>query len=498
MARIPDDVVERLKHEVSVQRLAEAKGIELKRHGDNLVGRCPFHEDRTPSLVITPSKNLWHCMGACQVGGTVIDFVMRVERCSFRLACEMLLKDAPSLAASLEAERPRTTTARLEEIAKPEEPDAVVLRRVVDFYHATLKESGEAAAYLGSRGIENAELVETFKLGFANRTLGYRLPPKQVKAGAAVRSQLQRLGVMRESGHEHFTGSIVVPIFDEQGAVVEMYGRKITPGLRPGTPLHMYLPGPHRGVFNQQALKVSKDVILCEALIDAMTFWCAGFRNVTTSYGVEGFTPELRASLGAYGIERVLIAYDADEAGNRASEKLAPELAAMGLSVFRVNFPKGMDANEYAQKVKPAERSLGTALRAAHWMAGGRAVAVPSELKDAQAYNHVAAVTNGSRSALRARAVVEGPAPELVVHEVHEHVVINDEQVVGPLSPEVATLEEQEERAAPIPSLAAERADEPVRKTWRTLRWRDRPACRLRCREPPRRSCRWKSRTSSW
>lgn len=146
MARIPDEVVERLKHEVSVQRLAEAKGIELKRHGENLVGRCPFHDDRTPSLVITPSKNLWHCMGACQVGGTVIDFVMRVERCSFRLACEMLLKDAPSLAASLDADRPRTTTARLDEIAKPEEPDAVVLRRVVDFYHATLKESGDAAS----------------------------------------------------------------------------------------------------------------------------------------------------------------------------------------------------------------------------------------------------------------------------------------------------------------------------------------------------------------
>jgi len=211
---------------------------------------------------------------------------------------------------------------------------------------------------------------------------------------------------------------------------------------------------------------VSKDIILCEALIDAMTFWCAGFRNVTTSYGVEGFTPELRAALGAYGVERVLIAYDADEAGNRAAEKLAPELAAMGLSVFRVNFPKGMDANEYALKVKPPERSLGTAVRAAHWMAGGRPVAVPSEIVNAQAYNHVAAETNGSRSALRAREIVEveEPAPELVVHEVHEHVIINDEQVVGPLSPEVVTLEEQAEPAARIPSLAAEHEDEPARE----------------------------------
>ncbi len=466
MARIPSEVVERLKREVSVERIVQAKEIELRRHGDNLVGRCPFHEDRTPSLVVTPSKNLWHCMGACQAGGTVIDFVMRVERCSFRLACELLLKDAPSLAAT-QAVRPRTTTAKLEELAHPDEPDQVVLRRVVDFYHATLKESGEAAAYLGSRGIENAELVETFKLGFANRTLGYRLPPKAVKAGAAVRSQLQRLGVMRESGHEHFTGSIVVPIFDEQGAVVEMYGRKITSGLRPGTPLHMYLPGPHRGVFNLAALKVSKDIILCEALIDAMTFWCAGYRNVTSAYGVEGFTPELRDAFGAKGVERVLIAYDADEAGNRAAEKLAPELAAMGLSVFRVNFPKGMDANEYAQKLRPAARSLGTALCAAYWMAGGRPVSVPSEVENAHAYNHMAAETNGPRTALRAREVVEAeePAPELVVHEVHEHVVTHDEQVVGPLSPEVVELEEQKEAAAPIPPLAAsvgseaERAD---------------------------------------
>ena len=71
MARIPDDVVERLKREVSVVRLVEASGVELKRHGENVMGRCPFHDDKTPSLVVTPSKNLWHCLGACQAGGSV-------------------------------------------------------------------------------------------------------------------------------------------------------------------------------------------------------------------------------------------------------------------------------------------------------------------------------------------------------------------------------------------------------------------------------------------
>src|SRR5690606_15481522 len=83
-----------------LERLAEAKGIKLKRHGENLIGLCPFHDDREPSLVITPSKNLWHCLGACQAGGTVIDWVMRAEGVRFRHAVELLREGLPSLDVS--------------------------------------------------------------------------------------------------------------------------------------------------------------------------------------------------------------------------------------------------------------------------------------------------------------------------------------------------------------------------------------------------------------
>lgn len=83
MARISDEELERLKSEVSVERLAMARGVELKRHGKDLLGLCPFHDDREPSLVVTPSKNLWHCLGACQAGGGPIDWVMRAEGCRF-------------------------------------------------------------------------------------------------------------------------------------------------------------------------------------------------------------------------------------------------------------------------------------------------------------------------------------------------------------------------------------------------------------------------------
>ena len=105
----------------------------------------------------------------------------------------------------------------------------------------------------------------------------------------------------------------MVPIFNLAGEVAQMYGRKITPRLREGTPDHLYLPGPHRGVWNETALAVSKDVILCEALIDALTFWCAGYRNVTAIYGVNGFTEEHRAAFRKYGTKRIFIAYDRDE-----------------------------------------------------------------------------------------------------------------------------------------------------------------------------------------
>ena len=120
-----------------------------------------------------------------------------------------------------------------------------------------------------------------------------------------------------------------------------MYGRKITPNLREGTPDHLYLPGAHAGVWNEEALAASKEIILCEALIDALTFWAAGFRNVTASYGVNGFTADHRAAFEKHGIERVYIAYDRDEAGDKAARELAAELMRDGHRVLPRAVPEG-------------------------------------------------------------------------------------------------------------------------------------------------------------
>jgi hypothetical protein len=243
-------------------------------------------------------------------------------------------------------------------------------------------------------------MVTHFRLGYSNRTLGYRLPDKRSKAGTELRGQLEQLGVMRGSGHEHLTGCITMPIFDEHGRVVEMYGRRVT-RQRKGMLSHLYLPGPHRGVFNLAAVKASEEVILCESLIDALTFWCAGFRNVTTSYGTEGFSDDHRRVFAESDVKKVLIAYDRDEAGDKAAKRVSLELSELGITTCRVLFPKGMDANEYALKVQPAEQSLGLVLRKAEWMAGKSESELAAQNNEHPSLAAVSAAPNASQDTER-------------------------------------------------------------------------------------------------
>ena len=368
MARIPDAELERLKSEISVERLVEAAGVALRPAGKDLLGRCPFHEDREASLVVTPAKNLWHCF-VCQIGGGPIDWMMKSKGVSFRHAVELLREGTLELPGANKGGRIRV----LPPPVSLDADDQALLAQAIEYYHERLKPTPEALAYLDKRGLNDPALIERFKLGFADRTLGLRLPEKNRKAGAEIRGRLQKIGLWRASGHEHFNGSLVIPVIGESGEITEVYGRKITENLRPGTPDHLYLPGPHRGVWNVTAWSTTPEVVLCEALIDALTFWRAGFHNVTASYGVEGFTADHLAAFKQRRIERVLIAYDRDEAGDRAAEKLSKQLMAEGLDCYRIHFPKGMDANEYALKVAPAAKSLGLAIRKAQWLGKGEA-----------------------------------------------------------------------------------------------------------------------------
>ncbi|MBA3854708.1 MAG: DNA primase, partial [Gemmatimonas sp.] len=223
-----------------------------------------------------------------------------------------------------------------------------------------------------------------------------------------------------------FNGCLVVPVFDEQGHVAEVYGRKITEGVNP--PLHLYLPGPHRGVWNERGLAGQAEVILTEALIDAMTFWCAGYRNVTAAYGVEGLTDDHLAVFARCGVKRVLIAFDRDDAGERGAEKVAERLMAAGLECYRVQFPKAMDANEYACKVTPADKSLGLLIRKAVWLGKGTA---PSEapgqrVEDVPLPTEIAPpIETPCLAAAPAAALATAPSADIVAEVTDDETVLS-------------------------------------------------------------------------
>ena len=204
--------------------------------------------------------------------------------------------------------------------------DAQLLRQVADYYHSRLKENPKALAYLQQRGITNSEAVETFKIGFVDRTLGPRLPARQIKAGREFRTRLIDLGVLKTSGHESMRGCITFPVQLEGDGVGELYGRRIDDHPKRKTPLHWYLNGPHIGVWNEAAFMASEEIILCKSIMDALTFWSAGLRNVTASYGVDGFTDDIHAALNKHNVKRVLIAYDNSDEGNSAAAELGGRL----------------------------------------------------------------------------------------------------------------------------------------------------------------------------
>ncbi len=381
--RIPEAEIERVKRQTDLVALVRSRGIELKPHGaKDFIGRCPFHADHEhPNFVVSPAKGLFHCM-ACGAAGNAIQFVERHDGLqSFRHAFEVLAHGQGAAFAAQPLTK-QSTVPRLPCPLDAAADDATLLGQVVAYYHERLKQSAPARAYLASRGLDRDELIDRFQLGFADRTLGLRLPDNRRKEGERLRSRLTQLGLWRASGHEHFNGCIVVPLLDERGHVVSLYGRR----AQSGELKHLYPPGPHRGLFNREALPAD-EIILCEAVFDALTFYAAGFHHVTCLFGTEGFTEELWEALKK--VQRVRLAYDADDAGERAATRDAERFRAHGIEVFRVKFPHGMDANEYACKVKPANKSLALLLNSAAWRGGvpadggqvPQSEAQPAELK---------------------------------------------------------------------------------------------------------------------
>jgi DNA primase catalytic core len=319
--------IQKLKSNLDLVKILTERGVSLKRVGSGFKGHCPFHEDSTPSFSVSPKDQLWHCFG-CWKGGDVFTFVMEQEKISFVEAVKKLCKRDIQEKDLEELNRERE---QQETEAIVDRPSQEILDRVVAYWQKALARSTRAQGYIKGRSLWAPELLRALRIGYSSGKLAQALPRE-----GKLRRQLARIGILNKKDNEFFFNRIVVPIFDENGVLVNLYGRSLDP--KSEVP-HLYLPGPHRGVFNPVGIREAPTVILTESILDALSLIVLGFPNTTASYGANGFTADHLAALKRAKTTRVYCVYDADPAGDTAADQLAHNLAVHGIEVLRVVLP---------------------------------------------------------------------------------------------------------------------------------------------------------------
>lgn len=334
---IEKERIEAIKRDIDLAAFIESRGIMLKKNGKGYVGLCPFHEDSNPSLSVNTQKNLWQCFG-CGTGGDIIRFVELMDKVSFPIAVKQLSQSVPSLPAI----KPSHSTEKTALTVKEQK----LLARVVGYYQHTLTQDHSGIDYLkNERGIADNQAIKDFGTGYVNGTLPDILPDDE----EAITS-LKKIGILNAKGHETFYNCIVFPLYDNNGGIVNLYGRNIAEDNNVN---HLYLPGARSGIINRQAVKRSQTIILTESVIDALTLYAQGFKNVIPIYGVNGLLDE-HLSLFSRRIKEAYIIFDADEAGVKGAEALALRLKEKEIIPYIVNLPV-KDVNVFFKRQTPEE-----------------------------------------------------------------------------------------------------------------------------------------------
>jgi len=363
--------VEEVKARIDLVALFGRYGVELKAQGKSFVGRCPWHEDHTPSLSVDREKGLYHCFG-CGESGDAVSLTEKMLNVGFKEAVAELRSQGGSGASTAvrgangaakknseehtqaisSPPTPRRTDPSAEAsdarsaeehpngtaLGLPQGGPTVSLDAVAAHYEKQLARSAQGCAYLEQRGLTSRELWTRFRLGLCDGSLRPLLSAKQVE-------ELTAAGILTSSGAEHLAGCLTVPLFDASGGVVGFYGRAVDDRA---TPKHRYLSGPHRGLVNRGAARVYREkLLLTESVLDALSLIQLKVENVIPCYGVNGFTEEHRRLLLDERVASVAVAFDADEAGRKGSAKLVENLRSLGLAAGELFPPEGKDWNDY-------------------------------------------------------------------------------------------------------------------------------------------------------
>lgn len=339
MARFGTDKIEEVRARADIVEIVGAQ-VRLKRAGRNFVGLCPFHNEKTPSFSVNAERGFFHCFG-CGAGGTVFDFVMKVEGLTFFEALQ-------SLARRYGIVLPEHTGPGG---PPPGERDALALanQTAAEFFAHVLWKTADGAPardYLKARGITD-ETAHAFMLGYAPAR------PANLAAVIAKRGMLEaavKAGlVKREPGrdpYDMFRARLMFPIRDAQGRVIGFGGRVLDQRLpkyinSPESPIYSKARALY-GVFEaRQAIAHADRAIVVEGNIDVIALWQAGFKETVASLGTSLTVDQLR--LLARYTRNIVACFDGDAAGRKASLRALETFLGAGLLGRGVFIPSGFD-----------------------------------------------------------------------------------------------------------------------------------------------------------
>jgi len=328
---ITQDSIEALKARLDIVDVVGSY-IELKKAGGNFKAPCPFHDEKSPSFVVSPQKQIYHCFG-CGAGGDSVKFVMEYEKLNYPEALEKL------------AESYNFTLTYTDN--KHNKPRSQVMDKLNEWYQTLLTQNATANAYIKERGIYESS-IEKFGIGYApdsNATLNF-IRSRQFAIKEAIDMGVAGYNPDTRQTYARFIERITFPIFSANGSIVGFGGRTITGHNA------KYVNSPETAYFNKsrllyayhlakQALYRKGEIIITEGYLDVVMLHQAGFDNAVATLGT-ALTAE-HLPLLRKGNPRVVMAYDGDKAGRAAALKASRLLSASGFTGGVVVFDGGLD-----------------------------------------------------------------------------------------------------------------------------------------------------------
>jgi len=357
MPRIPEETIQQVLAATDIVALV-GRSVKLRKAGTNYLGLCPFHNERTPSFNVSPSRGTYHCFG-CGAGGSAIRFVMEHDGMSFVEAVKRLAD-----AAGIRVEE-EVWDANAEAEAKQRSLLLRANREAAEWFHLLLmkhKLAAPARDYLKSRGI-NAEMAKRWQMGYAPQSTTFyrewmaqkKLPERiMVEAGIFIQPSEEENG---QAGRPYarWRHRLMFPIRNDNGDVIAFSGRILDKDQKGGK----YVNSPETPVFTKSRVLFGFDkskrpiskagvAIVCEGQIDMIMVFEAGLQNVVAGQGT-AFT-ELHAKMLKRVCDEVVLCYDSDNAGREAAEKAFRILSPQGINVRVAALPQGEDPDSLIRK----------------------------------------------------------------------------------------------------------------------------------------------------